>query len=114
MLDETPEEDREKQTIDEQLYNNSLQADALNSTFLDMLKSVSIDCYANYSDCYTCNSDNQLLYTKNYQSDIKATNPCICEMEEVKAIKVVKDGIEYAKVVEKLYVKSGDSWVQSE
>ena len=114
VLDETPEEDREKQTIDEQLYNNSLQADALNSTFLDLLKSVSIDCYANYSDCYTCNSDNQLLYTKNYQSDIKATNPCICEMEEVKAIKVVKDGIEYAKVGEKLYVKSGDSWVQSE
>jgi hypothetical protein len=35
-------------------------------------------------------------------------------MEEVKAIKVVKDGIEYAKVGEKLYVKSGDNWVPAE
>jgi hypothetical protein len=66
---------REPETIDERLYNKSLREDKINSEFIDILRSVSIDCTTN---CYTCNPTNKILFTNDYSKDILTENNCKC------------------------------------
>jgi len=101
IFDKMDEKVREAETIDEKLYNKSLREDKINSEFVDILRSVSIDCTTN---CYTCNPTNKILFTNDYSKDILTENNCKCSNEkEVEAELITLDGVEYYKNNNKVY-----------
>ena len=76
--------------IDERLYLKSKSDENLINKFNKSINTVAIDCV----ECYTCQPNNKILYTNDYESTI---NNCDCNKQTIDAIIINLDGVDYYK-----------------
>lgn len=82
-------------SIDEIFYNRAEKMYKTIQEFLNVYKSVSIDCSINKPagiECYLCAPNNRKLFSDNPSDDIKMENPCSKIVEyQVQAKKIITD-----------------------
>ena len=100
----------EQLTTDEEIYTMSINKQKYINEFLYILKRVSIDCFFNFQDCYTCDALKVPLFRNDFLIDINLANPCNIQVHtEVDVIHVRDDvyhdekaNIYYKKINNKL------------
>jgi superfamily II DNA or RNA helicase len=100
LSDYPPIDDKKEETTDVELYQNAVNGDVLNQSFIRPMAEASVDCHAHGKiKCLMCNPNDRPLFHHLLEKEMVMSNPCQAMREE----KVTAKEIVFEATGEKFY-----------